>query len=86
MKWIFTKEGVTVWNECILEMGPIGCTETSIMIYFYSLRNNPEEQSSQLLRSSCDGEPHYFRLRVPLLWESDTGLNYCELRDWLTLL
>jgi len=28
-------------------MGPIGCSETSVRIYHYSLRNNPEERSSQ---------------------------------------
>jgi len=27
-------------------MGPIGCSETSVMNYRYSLRNNPEERSS----------------------------------------
>jgi len=31
-------------------MGPIGCTGTSIRIYDYSLRNDPEELSSHLLR------------------------------------
>jgi len=75
LRWIFTREGVTVWNESSLKMRPIDCPETSIRIYFYSLRNNPEERSSQRLRSSCDNEPHYFRLTVPLLWESDTGLR-----------
>jgi len=28
-------------------MGPIGCPETSGINYHYSLRNNPEERSSQ---------------------------------------
>ena len=32
------------------EMGPIGCSETSVRNYHYSLRNNPEERSSPLLR------------------------------------
>ena len=31
------------------EMGPIGCPETSVRNYHYSLRNNPEERSYQLL-------------------------------------
>jgi len=30
-----------------LGMGPIGCSETSVRNYRYSLRNNPEERSSQ---------------------------------------
>ena len=33
-----------------LKMGPIGCPETSVINYHYSLRNNPEERSSHLLR------------------------------------
>jgi hypothetical protein len=28
-----------------LKMGPIGCPETSVRIYQYSLRNNPDECS-----------------------------------------
>jgi len=37
-------------NSWTLRMGPIGCPETSVRNYLYSLRNNPEERSSQLLR------------------------------------
>jgi hypothetical protein len=33
-----------------LKMGPIDCPETSVRNYHYSLRNNPEERSSGLLR------------------------------------
>jgi len=33
-----------------LKMGSIGCPETSVRIYPYSLRNNPEERSCHLLR------------------------------------
>ena len=33
-----------------ISMGPIGCPEKSVRNYHYSLRNNPEEGSSQLLR------------------------------------
>ena len=33
-----------------LEMGAIGCTETSVMNYYCLLLNNPEERSSDLLR------------------------------------
>jgi hypothetical protein len=32
------------------KMGPTGCPETSVGNYHYSLRNNPEERSSHLLR------------------------------------
>jgi hypothetical protein len=31
-------------------MEPIGCLETLVRNYHYSLRNNPEERSSYLLR------------------------------------
>jgi hypothetical protein len=30
-----------------MRKGPIGCPETSVRNYHYSLRNNPEERSSQ---------------------------------------
>jgi len=33
------------------KMGPIGCPETLVCNYHYSLCNNPEEHSSRLLRS-----------------------------------
>jgi len=35
---------------CPLKMGPIGCPETSVTNYHYSLPNRPEEHSSYLLR------------------------------------
>jgi hypothetical protein len=31
-------------------MGPISCSDTPVRNYNYSLRNNPEERSSQKLR------------------------------------
>jgi hypothetical protein len=31
-------------------LGPIGCPQASVINYNYSLRNNPEDRSSQLLR------------------------------------
>ena len=33
-----------------LNMGPMDCPETSVRNYHYSLRNNPEDRSSHLLR------------------------------------
>jgi len=36
------------WNPC--KMVPTGCPETSVRNCDYSLRNNPEERSSQPLR------------------------------------
>ena len=45
-------QGSGIQKEIILDsltpkMGPIGCPETSVINYHYSLRNNPEERSSQ---------------------------------------
>jgi hypothetical protein len=37
-------------NSRPLKMGPISCPKTSLRDYQYSLRNNPEERSSHLLR------------------------------------
>jgi len=34
-----------------LKMGPIGCTETSVMNYHYSLRNNSEDGTDRLYRN-----------------------------------
>ena len=32
-----------------MKMGPVGCPETSIRNYDYSLRNDPEERRSHLI-------------------------------------
>ena len=40
-------------NSWPLKMVPIGCPETSVRNYHYSLRNTPEECSSHLLRGGC---------------------------------
>jgi hypothetical protein len=37
--------GNSFLDSRILKMGPIGCTETSVRNYHYSLRNDPEERS-----------------------------------------
>ena len=41
---------ISFWDYWPLKMGLIGCPETSVRKYHYSLRNNPEERSSHLLR------------------------------------
>ena len=57
--WIITQRVVVISYQHLgtlrvltLEMGPIGCPETSLRLYHYSLRNSPEERSSLLL---CGG-------------------------------
>jgi hypothetical protein len=43
-----------------MRMEPIGCPETSVRNYHYSLRNNPEERSSQMSNISS------YTVQVPL--------------------
>jgi hypothetical protein len=45
-----SKRTALFWVLDPLKMAPIVCPETSIRNYHYSLRNNPEERSSHLLR------------------------------------
>jgi hypothetical protein len=45
-------------------MGPTGCPETSLRIYHYSLRNDPEERSS-----------HYAALNVTVFFERRVRSN-----------
>jgi hypothetical protein len=44
---IFKAQEMDSWP---FKKGPMGCPETSVRNYHYSLRNNPEERSSHLLR------------------------------------
>jgi hypothetical protein len=59
--------------EPCLKMGSIDCSETSVRNYHYSLRNNPEERSSQLLRagsliSRTSGRVQMSRTRKKWSW------------------
>jgi len=47
--WVITQR-VVVISYRRFGSGPIGCTETSVRNYHYSLRNNTEEHSYHLLR------------------------------------
>jgi len=53
---------VSLKESRIQNMGPIDCLETSIRNYHYSLRNDPEGRSSQLLRDRS------LKSRKPLSW------------------
>jgi hypothetical protein len=55
-----------------LKMGPLGCPETSVINDHYSLRNNPEERSSQPLRSG--------RLKSQFLHAGYCWLLFCKKR------
>jgi hypothetical protein len=46
-----------VKNSWLLKMGPIGCTETSVINYCYRLRNTPEERRSQVHTISPSASP-----------------------------
>ena len=53
-----------------LKMGQIGCPETSVINYLYSLRHSSEERSSHLLlggsmKSRKSGLRFYSRFTVP---------------------
>jgi hypothetical protein len=54
-----------------LKMGPIGCPETSVRIYHYSLRNNPAERNSNRVHfpTKHDG------ISIPLSWSRE-GRNW----------
>ena len=56
-----------------LKIRPIGCTETSVRNYHYSLRNNPEQHSSNLLSGGS--------VRSRIVFEADTDLSYDKPRD-----
>ena len=43
----FETRELNLLDSWTLKMGPIGCPETSVRNYHYSLRNNQEERSSQ---------------------------------------
>ena len=66
--WIITQRVVVIsyrrWG--------IGCTETSVRNHHYSLRNNPEEPSSQLLRGGS------LKTRVGGLVTHRAGLDILE--------
>jgi hypothetical protein len=49
--WVVTQRDVVIWDSRTLSLGPIVCLESSVRNYHYSLSNNPEERSSQLLRA-----------------------------------
>jgi len=50
MNEICTLLGCFSWFYGSLKRGPIGCPETSVMNYHYTLRNIPEERRSHPLR------------------------------------
>ena len=66
-------------------MGPKGCPKTSVKNYHYSLRNDPEERSSHLVRGgshkytiklTVGGGSHKFAIKLTVGF-SDI---YCELK------
>jgi len=64
-------------------MGPIGCPETSLRNFHYSLRNSPEERSSDLLRGGSLKSRVFKHATVFLCqWRSDdSGQFVCLLSN-----
>jgi len=54
-------------------MGPIGCSETSVRIYHYSLRNNPEDHSFHHYLLNCVG----VLINVWVFWLMCGCFGYC---------
>jgi hypothetical protein len=59
-------------------MGPIGCPETSVRNYHYTLRNNPEEHSSPFLSLIRDVQ----WIVIGRLADMDNGGNKCGQISW----
>jgi hypothetical protein len=60
-------------------MGPIGCPETSVRNYHYSLRFDTEERSSQLLRGgSLKSRKYMFQLRYVRITSNMLSANADE--------
>jgi hypothetical protein len=60
-------------------MGPIGCPETSVRNYHYTLRNNAEQSSSHILRGGSlklRNEANVFA------HDNQEGLKYSALAGW----
>jgi len=55
-------------------MGPIGCPETSVRIYHYTLRKNPERRRSQVRVSS--GVSHAFQIWSTPKWAGRGSIEY----------
>ena len=71
-----TEHKTDLLDSWALIMGPIGCPETSVRNYLYSLCNNPEERSSHLLRG---GSPVLSAEKNPPQGDCDSH-NHCLLR------
>jgi hypothetical protein len=61
-------------------MWPIGCTETSIRNYYYTLRNTPEERRSHLIRGRSLKSRTVFELPYKLIPMCETKI-YTEYND-----
>ena len=76
------RDNLSVPSSGALKIGPIGCPETSVRNYHYSLNNNPKERSSQLLRGGSR-KSRSQRVFRPL-WKPDSNYvfvrsHYCHL-------
>jgi hypothetical protein len=68
-------------------MGSIGCPETLVRNYYYSLRNNPEEHSSQVMttlhyHSQCQLQEAQKKKEVKLKHRSQKFQAESFTQDW----
>jgi len=60
-----------------LKIGPIGGPEKSVINYHYSLRNNPEERSSHLLRDGSLKSRNGQSVKHSRYWRTKNGTLVC---------
>ena len=73
MQELFLDSLLDFWS---FKMGPIGCPETSVRNYQYTLLSNPEERSS-LLKVKCRQETKCeFTVKITLLIITCIYYNY----------
>jgi hypothetical protein len=73
------------FRDNILKMRLVGCPETSVKNYHYSLHNNPEERSSHLLRGG-NLKPRILHYKFSSKWDeifSLIGIEFGGRRSWL---
>ena len=69
-------------DYCPMKMGIMGCPETSVMNYHYTLRNSPEERSYHLIRGGRMQSNSKFLLQFQLsfLLRTRSGINSWRMR------
>jgi len=69
-------------SRAIGPMGPIGCSDTSVMNYHHSLRNNPDGRSSHLLRGGSLKSPTIYNIHFPHFLQCIFTPNWEWCNEW----